>query len=125
MQPYSAAMLSHFQSPRNSGALPDPDIIGRGDLDGRPPRTEIYAKFDGNVIHQTGFTTFGCGASIASASALTQLISGQPIDFCRRIEVRDILTALDGLPTEKEFCAAIAIAALQDLIRQWYVRSRT
>lgn len=119
MSRYSAKMLEHFRAPRNAGALSDVDIVGHGNLDGRPPKTEIYIKFSGNVIQRTGFTTFGCGASIASASALTELITGRTIDECRSINTPDILQLLDGLPSEKEFCASIVLAALRDAIRQW------
>src|SRR5882757_1558318 len=116
---YSIKMLEHFHAPRNAGALLDADIVGHGNLQGRSPRTEIYAKFSGEVIQRTGFTTFGCGASIACASALTELITGRNIDDCRGISLQDVLNALDGMPPEKEFCAHIAIAALQDMIQQW------
>ena len=119
MQRYSAKMLEHFHAPRNPGALPDPQIVGRGSLDGRAPRTEIYVKFAGDVIQQVGFTTFGCGASIACASVLTELISGRTVAKCREITAKTLIEALDGLPPDKEFCAQIVCEALNDLLRQW------
>lgn len=124
MPRYSAKMLEHFHAPHNAGAVVDADIVGRGQLNGRPPRTEIYAKFADHVIQRIGFTTFGCGAAIACASALTEMIANRTVDECREIAMQDILLALDGLPPDKEFCAQIAINALHDMICQWDQRQQ-
>ena len=123
MSQYSAKMLEHFHSPRNAGALADADIVGRGNLDGRPPTTEIYAKIANDVIQRAGFTTFGCGASIACSSVLTELITGRSLAECRGLSGQELLAALDGLPPDKAYCAKIALAALHDLISQWLQRS--
>lgn len=119
MPGYSARMLSHFNAPHNAGAIPHADIIGHGSLDGRAPYTEIYLMLSGERIDHATFTTFGCGAAIACGSALTELISGKTARACREITTTTLLAALDGLPADKQFCADIAVAALQDAIRQW------
>jgi NifU-like protein involved in Fe-S cluster formation len=123
MPRYSAKMLDHLHWPRNASALTDADIIGRGSLDGRPPCTEIYVKLADGVIQQSGFTTFGCGASIACASALTELITGRTLADCRGISGKELIDILDGIPPEKLYCAKIAFAALNDVICQWSDRN--
>ncbi len=119
MSRYSAKMLMHFHAPRNCGVLEDADVVGYGRLAGRSPSTQLYLKFADDVISQAAFTTFGCGASIASASALTEMIIGRTIDECRRLTTHHILAELSGLPPDKEFCTEIVLAALQDGLRQW------
>ncbi len=86
---------------------------------GRAPRTEIYLKLKENRVAEAGFTTFGCGASIACGSVLTEMILHHTIHECQQIEFKMILDALDGLPADKEFCAEIALNALRDATRQW------
>jgi NifU-like protein len=124
MPEYSAKALAHFHAPRNAGPIADADVIGHGSLDGcgRAPRTEIYLKLAGDVVERAGFTTFGCGAAIASSSALTEMVVGRPISQCREIGIEALLENLDGLPPDKEFCAHIAIDALQNAILQWNSR---
>jgi NifU-like protein involved in Fe-S cluster formation len=119
MDRFSAKLLDHFYHPRNPGAREDADIIGRGSLDGRPPRTEIYLKLADGVVGGTGFTTFGCGTAIACASVLTELISGKSLEDCRTITAGTLIDALDGVPDDKRFCADIAASALADALRQW------
>ena len=119
MSQYSSKTLAHYNSPHNAGALSDANIVGRGSLDSRAPFTEIYVKIENGIILRAGFTTFGCGASIACNSALTQLIIGKGLEECRNITGNELLDALDGLPSDKLYCAQIALAALYDVICQW------
>ena len=114
MPQYSATLLDHFYAPRNSGAMPDADAVGRGSLDGRAPYLELYLKFDGDRISAACFTTFGCAAAIACGSAITELVIGRSTEECREIDLQAVVHALDGIPPEKEFCASLAVQALRD-----------
>jgi nitrogen fixation NifU-like protein len=118
MAPYSSKLMNHFLAPRNGGRMEDADATGHGSLDGRAPYTEIYLKVTNGTIERAGFTTFGCGVSIACASVATELLCGKPIPACLAITDTEICDALDGVPPEKQFCAEIVVRAIQDAVFQ-------
>lgn len=57
------------------------------------------------------YQTYGCGPTIASGSMLTELIVERSIAECRKLSVRDLIEALDGVPPDKLHCPALAIGA--------------
>jgi nitrogen fixation NifU-like protein len=69
-----AKVLEHFRNPRNVGVIEDADGHGKvqspicGDV------TDIYIKIVDGVIVDAAFTSLGCFATIASASALTEIV---------------------------------------------------
>ncbi len=77
---------------------------------------------DGRV-NELRFRTFGCTAAIASASVLTELANGLPVDDAARLEPADVLNALGGLPARKEACALMAIGALRAALLDARVRA--
>jgi nitrogen fixation NifU-like protein len=109
---FSPTLIEYFDSPRNTGGMPDADAIGAADVGGRAPRMTIYLKMAGERIERATFQSFGCGAAIAAGSVLTEIVAGQTIDACRALTAGDIDRALGGLPPNKRFCAALAVLAL-------------
>ena len=105
-------------SPRNPGEMKSPDAVGRADIHGRAPRCTIYLKVSGDKVEQATFQTFGCGYSIAACSALTELITGKSLTDCRQLTATHVIQTLDGMPEEKQFCARLAIDALQNALDQ-------
>ena len=118
MPRYSAQLMDHFNAPRNAGEMSSPDVVGNADIHGKSPRMSIYLRIVDDKVEQAAFTTFGCGASIASGSALTELVRGKHLAQCFQIEVKDVVDALDGVPPDKQFCADLAVRALRDALRQ-------
>lgn len=112
--PYSSTLADHFNSPRNAGEMESPDAVGRASLNDRPPHVVIYLSVNDGVVVKASFQTFGCGYSIASCSALTEMITGKTIEACASILADDLIKALDGMPEHKQFCAELAIDALRD-----------
>ncbi len=119
MAPYSAKMMEHVTEPRNAGRMADPDVVGRAGLNGGAPYTEIYLKLNGATVGRATFTTFGCGASIACASVATELLPGRTAEECLALSAAELVTAIDGLPPEKRFCAGIVVAAIHDAVAKW------
>jgi len=117
MSRYSAKLLEHFHAPRNGGALKDAHAIGHGSLNGRPPRSQIYLQFYDDQVCRAAFTTFGCGVSIACCSVLTEMVIGKSVTVCQQITSADVKNALDGVPADKDYCAAIAVEALHDALK--------
>lgn len=117
---YTDRVLEHFRNPRNMGEIEDAD--GRGDV-GNPvcgDMMRITIKVDGEteVIEDIKFTTFGCGAAIASSSVLTELIKGKTLKEALQVTNKDVVDELGGLPAIKLHCSVLAeqgiVAALYD-----------
>lgn len=110
---YSPAAVDHFTSPRNVGAVASP--AGKGS-DTNPTcgdRTTITVAVHEGRIDEARFRTFGCVAAIASASALTELVTGKSVAEARALDAGDVIRALGGLPARKEGCALMAVGALR------------
>ncbi len=111
MPRFSDTLLDHARAPRNSGAMLEPDATGKADLDGRAPRVFIYLKAKDGAVSDAGFQALGCGVTIACCSVLTELVKGRPLTECRNLTPKDVIDALDGVPSDKQFCADLAIKA--------------
>jgi NifU-like protein involved in Fe-S cluster formation len=116
MWQYSDIVMDHFRSPRNVGTLESPALVGIGNLAGGPPTVEMHLRVRGDIVSEAKFKSFGCGATIAAASMLTEMVLNRRLAECTSIGQADLVQALGGLPPEKMHCADVAIAALRNAI---------
>ena len=74
---YQEVLLDHYRKPRNKGPLEGAtaDAQGRNPLCG--DEVNVAVKMNGDVIEAVKFTGQGCSISQASASVMTQLVSGK------------------------------------------------
>ncbi len=74
---YKEIVLDHYKSPRHRGELEDADLREHllnplcGD------EVTVYARFQGDKLAEVSFTGRGCSISQASASMLTERLSGK------------------------------------------------
>jgi nitrogen fixation NifU-like protein len=114
----SPELIDHFRNPRNVGELDKPAIIVEvsnpvcGDI------LRLSALMEGGRIVKTGFKVRGCTASIASGSALTEIISGRDSIALRKITASDVETAVGGLSNESKHAAALCVDAVRALLAQ-------
>lgn len=123
---YSAAVIDHFQHPRNVGKLDHPDGVGRmtnpvcGDV------TELYLKIRNGTIEEAGFQSLGCAVTIASASVFTEKIKGRKIaellsgddrEVVRRL-INLIESDLGELPSQKLHCPPATVQAFLEALVQ-------
>jgi nitrogen fixation NifU-like protein len=119
---YSEKVVAHFKEPRNVGILDDADGIGEigdptcGDF------MRVFIKVDKNVIKDVKYQIRGCPASIAVASAMTELAIGKDLDDALMLTDVDVLEALDGLPEEKLHCSVLGITGLRKAIQDHFMR---
>jgi nitrogen fixation NifU-like protein len=116
MSTYSDIVMDHFQSPRNEGTLELADLVGIAGVPGQGRFVVIYLKLAESIVCEARFQSQGCGATIASASMLTECIIGRSLDQCQSLTAEHLLEALEGLPSHKQSCAGFAIEALRNAI---------
>lgn len=112
-QEYSDRAIDHFTNPRNVGAVEAPEGKGSDANPSCGDRTTITLRVRDGRVAEARFRTFGCVAAIASASALTELVTGRTVSDAAALEPADVLNALGGLPARKEACALMAVGALR------------
>ena len=120
---YSDRALDHLARPRNAGTIAEPSGTGADTNPSCGDRTVLTLTIGDGRVQAARFRTFGCTAAIASASVLTELVTGLAQDAAAALEPVDILNALGGLPVRKEACALMAIGALRGALVDARVRA--
>jgi nitrogen fixation NifU-like protein len=118
MPRFSATLMDHFQAPRNQGRLDAPDLIGVAGIPGQGRYLVLYLRLSGDRVSAVGFECHGCGVSIACGSALTELIEQRTLAECGKLSEADLVSALDGVPSDKADRVSFALAALRHALHQ-------
>lgn len=109
---YSAELLDHFQNPRNAGELSGADATAETENPACGDVLRLTLKACAGRITQAQFKAKGCVPSIASGSALTELITGKTLSEARSLRRDDIIALLGGVPQASTHAAQLAIDAL-------------
>jgi nitrogen fixation NifU-like protein len=118
-----AVVLDHFLRARNVGDLPGADGVGEvGAVEcGDVVRISIRVR-DGRIA-EARFRAYGCGTSIACASAATELLRGKTIEEAQQLSNEQVAKALGGLPTAKAHCPVLAEEAVKAAVED-YLKKR-
>jgi nitrogen fixation NifU-like protein len=116
---YSKKVMEHFSNPRNVGEIADADGIGEMGNPVCGDAMKIFIKVKNNTIVDAKFQTFGCGASIAVSSMVTEMVKGKTIDEALKISKETVSSALDGLPPQKMHCSNLGADALHKAIENY------
>jgi len=126
---YNKKVLQHFKSPHNFGKIKNPDGIGKvgnlicGDV------LWLYIKIENNkkgeeIIKDIKFETYGCVAALASSSIVTDLAKGKTIKQALKINQKEMITSLGGLPPVKIHCSILAVDALLEAIYNYLIKNK-
>lgn len=119
---YNATIIQHFMHPRNFGEIPDADGVGSVGDPNCGDYLKIYIKVKDNKLVDVKCKVFGCAASIATTSMLTEMAIGKDLDEAAEITPLDVANALGGLPEEKMHCSNLGTAALQEAIWDYVIK---
>jgi nitrogen fixation protein NifU and related proteins len=123
MVEYSEKVIDHFKNPRNAGIIEDANGIGEiGDPD-CGDFMKVFIKVEDQIVKEVKFQIKGCPASIACASAMTELAKGKHLEDAMFITDEEIIEALDGLPEHKVHCSALGASGLAHAIMDYFERS--
>ncbi|MGH7278682.1 MAG: iron-sulfur cluster assembly scaffold protein [Candidatus Rokuibacteriota bacterium] len=120
---YSSTLVDHFMHPRNAGVMRGPDGVGEGEYDGCGDLARVFLRVREGRAREVRFQSYGCGPTIAAASAASELATGRAVDDLARLTAAEVERALDGLPEDRKHAAdvvadAVRAAALDYLARR-------
>ena len=113
---YSPQVLDHFENPRNAGSVADPDASVRVENPACGDILQLTLKLSGDKIEEICFRSKGCVASMACASALTELVQGSTVAAARKLSKEELIEAVGGLPQASGHAADLALDALAALL---------
>ena len=113
-QMYQENILDHYRNPRNFGQIDKPDV----DTNDYNPlcgdKIGMQLKISGNKIKEIKFYGSGCAISQASASMLTEEISGKTIQDILKLTKEDVLDLLGiEISYARLKCALLALKVLK------------
>jgi nitrogen fixation protein NifU and related proteins len=114
---YSAALLDHFQNPRNAGEVNPPDSIAKVENPVCGDILELTLKLEGNRIADIRFRAKGCVPTMACGSAITELAKGKTTDEARKITRQELLQRVGGVPEASSHASHLALEALAALLK--------
>jgi len=125
---YSAAVLDHYENPRNVGSFDKNDNnVGIG-LVGAPACGDVLKLSikvnDQGIITDAKFKTYGCGSAIASSSLVTEWVKGKTLDQASAIKNTEIALEL-ALPPVKIHCSILAEDAIKAAIKDYKIKWQT
>jgi NifU-like protein involved in Fe-S cluster formation len=100
------------------GELPGATNVGTSGEPGEGPYVRLWLKVEAETIKAASYRTPGCPSSIAAASMTVRLITGRTVEQAMRLEAKDLLLILGGLPEGRGHIATMCIEALRDGLRR-------
>ena len=112
--PFNALVLEHFRKPRNQRSLERVSASHEGFNKQCGDRVRIELEIEQGAIRAAAFTANACAICTASASILTERVTGLAIAEARAINEPAILAALgDEVPAGRHSFATLPQQTLQ------------
>ena len=111
---YREVILDHYRNPRNKGTLDPADYSYEDTNPLCGDEVRIDLRIDGDRVSDVKFSGRGCAVSQASASILTEMVEGRPLDEVRALTKDDLLDEL-GIPVSpaRLKCALLGLKCLK------------
>ena len=113
---YSEVLLEHFRNPRNVGELEPPAITVEVTNPACGDILRLSARFESGRVAEARYRTRGCTASIAAGSALTEWMTGKPVEALRGLRSAQIEAAVGGLQAESKHAAVLCVDGVKALL---------
>jgi nitrogen fixation NifU-like protein len=113
---YSERLLDHFQNPRNTGQMENPDVLVTQENPVCGDVLELSIRSDHDQIAQIRFRAKGCVPAVACGSAITELAQGKMLAEITNLTRESLIEYVGGLPAASSHAAQLAIDALHQAI---------
>jgi len=120
--PYTQKVLDLFRNPKNLWKLEDANVIAVAGNPACGDMITFYMKLNAqDVIEKVTFESYGCAANIATASIVTEMIKGLPVESAwKDVTWKKVTEEVGGLPSVKFHCGILAVGAVKRAIRKYY-----
>ncbi len=111
---YREVILDHYRNPRNKGTLDPADYSYEDTNPLCGDEVRIDVRVAGDRVADVRFSGRGCAVSQASASILTEMVQGLPLDEVKALTKDDLLDEL-GIPVSpaRMKCALLGLKVLK------------
>ncbi len=111
---YREVILDHYRNPRNKGTLDPADYSYEDNNPLCGDEVRIDLRVADGAVSEVAFSGRGCAVSQASASILTELIDGMPLDEVKDLTKDDLLEEL-SIPVSpaRMKCALLPLKVLK------------
>ena len=106
------AFADHLQFPRGRGHTPPESFSGSAGGAACGDLVRIDLSVRGERVADVGFEASGCGATVASGSAVVELVRGARLLDAARVGASEVAAELGGLSPGKRHAAELAADAL-------------
>ena len=113
---YTPQITDHYENPRNVGTIADATATATVGSPATGEMLKLTLKIVDNIIVAAQFRAFGCPTAIASASVLTELVTGTHTSEAQGLTAAQLSDALGGLPEDKLRYADAAENVLKNAI---------
>ena len=114
---YSEAFKDHLAHPRNAGELADANAVAEETNPVCGDRLRLSLRIRDGRIQAARFLAYGCPPTLASGSALAEMLIGLTVEDALKLTRKEVVSALGGLPSRKQHAAALAIETLRAAIQ--------
>lgn len=97
-------LSEHFVNPRNIGIIDEPSYVV---LVGDPScgdKSEIFLQVKGSQIIDIKYKAYGCSASIATASIISEYVKGKNIEDIKELDDKLTIELLGELEPNQSHC---------------------
>lgn len=123
MAAYSAAVVEHFERPRNAGELESPDGEATVSNPVCGDRMRVMLRIADGRIAEMRWLTRGCPPAIATSSWTSELVTGWTLAEAEGLTREAIAEGVGGLPKDKLHCSVLAADALRHAIADYRRRA--
>ena len=110
---YSPTLLDHFLNPRNTGLMREPDGTGVDEYEGCGDLARFFLRVRDGRVSEARFQTYGCGPTIAAASAVSEKVVGRAVEELLNLKPQEVEEAVEGLPEDRKHAADVVAGALR------------
>ncbi|MFC7140402.1 Fe-S cluster assembly sulfur transfer protein SufU [Halosimplex aquaticum] len=114
---YRQQILDHYKNPRNFGEIEDATFthVGENPMCGDTIEMDVVLDDDEEVIERVAFRGDGCAISQASASMLSEQLTGMPVEDLEEMDRDDVIDMLGvDISPMRVKCAVLAEKVAQD-----------
>ena len=91
----------------------DPDGTGEDEFAGCGDLARFFLRVAEGRVTEVRFQTYGCGPTIAAASAASELVTEWALETVLQLTPQDVERALDGVPEDRRHAADVVVGALR------------